>query len=187
MSALLAAGAAIALLALGPRAAPASAGPTKCPLTPAAGIPPGESWAFTQTGPPSTPHPGIASSYTHGRGSWAHGRGSGTICNEDTLDGHGSHAVVLTVSGASHVSPGITRIGHPGAGLTLHLAVSASDDAACPVGTRGTATLFASYFQGHHDLVRLSFEGACATYDLGFAGPQLHVAIARNGRQVNSA
>ncbi len=186
-----------AILALGsPAAAGAPAGTraaratnaatpsVKCPLAPAPGIPPGEAWAFTQTGAPSSPHPGLASSYTHGRGSWRGGHGSGTICMQDSLTGQAQRTLVLGVSGASELSAGITRIGHVGAQLVLGFAVSASDDAACPTGTRGTATLFASYYEGHYDIASFHFDGACASYAYTFRGPSLHVAIARDGHQL---
>jgi hypothetical protein len=127
------------------------------------------------------------SSYTHGRGSWGDGRASGTICSEDSLGGHRSESVVLSVSGASRISPGVTRIGHPGVLLALPLTVASSNDESCPAGARGRATMFASYYEGHHDLVSFHFDAAaCASYDLSLSGPQLHVAIARDGRQVNA-
>ncbi len=162
----------------------AAADPAACPLKASSTIPSGEAWAFTETGAPSTPHPGIASSYTHGRGTWAGGRGRGTICNEDTVSAHPSHNLVLAVAGAARTSPEITRLGHLGVGLVLKLAVSASDDPACPAGTRGTATLFASYFQGHHDSIALRFTGSCGAYDFTYSGSQVHVVIADNGGAV---
>jgi hypothetical protein len=167
------------------RATSASADPAACPLEASAQAPSGEAWAFTQTGPPSTPHPGVNSSYTHGRGTWADGRGTGTICNEDSTAAHASHNLVLTVAGASHISPRITRLGHLGVGLVLKVTVSASDDQTCPSGTRGTVTLFASYFQEHHDSVQLHFTGGCSAYDYTYTGSGLHVLIADDGRQVN--
>ncbi len=164
---------------------PASADPAACPLKASASIPSGEAWAFTQTGAPTTPHPGITSSYTHGRGTWTGGRGTGTICNEDSVTGHASHNLVLAVGGAARVSPRITRLGHLGAGLVLEVTVSASDDESCPPGARGTVTLFASYYQEHHDSLQLRFTGGCSAYDYTYGGSQLHVLIAEDGRQVN--
>ncbi len=159
-------------------------GEAACPLKAASTIPSGEAWAFTETGAPSSPHPGIASSYTHGRGTWANGRGTGTICNEDSASGHPSHNLVLAVAGAARVSREITRLGHLGVGLVLELAVAASDDPACTPGTKGTATLFASYFQEHHDSVALRFSGGCSAYDYTYSGSEVHVVIADDGRAV---
>ena len=168
-----------------PSALSASADPAACPLKPSSASPSGEAWAFTQTGPPSSSHPGIASSYTHGRGTWTGGHGAGTICNQDSVSGHPSHNLVLAVAGAARISPHITRLGHLGVGLVLNVTVSASDDQSCPAQTRGTVTLFASYYQGHHDSLQLHLAGACSAYDYTYTGSQLHVLIAENGRQVN--
>jgi hypothetical protein len=165
----------------------ASAGAVSCPLKPSSATPTGEAWAFTATGLPSGPHAGISSSYVHGRGTWSGGRGGGTICDQDRGGAHLSHDLVLAVAGPSHVSPGITRLGRLGVGLALEVTVSASDDPACAAGNRGTTTLFASYYQGHHDSVQLRFNGACSAYDATFAGAALLVLIANNGHQVNSA
>jgi hypothetical protein len=163
----------------------ASADPAACPLKPSSSSPTGEAWAFTQTGPPSSSHPGITSSYTHGRGTWTSGHGAGTICNEDSVSGQPSHNLVLAVAGSARISPHITRLGHLGVGLALSVTVSASDDQSCPAGTRGTVTLFASYYQGHHDSLQLHLAGGCSAYDHTVTGSQLHVLIADDGRQVN--
>ncbi len=166
-------------------AAASSSDPAACPLKPSSSLPAGEAWAFTETSPPSSPHPGIVSSYTHGRGTWGGGHGTGTICNEDGVSGGRSHNLVLAVSGSARVSPHITRLGHLGAGVVLHVTVSASDDPSCVAGTRGTATLFASYYEGHHDSVQLQLAGGCAGYDYTYVGSQVHALIADEGRQVN--
>jgi hypothetical protein len=163
----------------------ASADPAACPLKASSLAPTGEAWAFTQTGAPSSAHPGITSSYTHGRGTWSNGHGAGTICNEDSVSAAPSHNLVLAVAGAAHISPRITHLGHLGVGLVLHVTVSASDDQTCAAGTRGTVTLFASYYQQHRDSVQLRFSGGCDAYDYTYTGSQLHVLIADDGRQVN--
>ncbi len=162
----------------------ASADPAACPLKASSLAPAGEAWAFTQTGPPSSAHPGISSSYTHGRGKWTNGHGAGTICNEDSVSAGPSHNLVLAVAGAAHISPHTTHLGHLGVALVLHVTVSASDDQTCAAGTRGTVTLFASYYQEHRDSVQLRFSG-CDAYDYTYTGSQLHVLIADDGRQVN--
>ncbi len=164
-------------------AAPADV--AKCPLKSSATIPAGEAWAFHETGAPSTPHAGITSSYIHGRGDWGGGRGSGTICEEESLASGPSHNIVLTVAGASHLSARVTRLGHLGVVLALRASVAASDDPACLQGTRGTVSVFASYYEGHHDSVQLHFGGGCAGYDATFLGTQLYAVIAENGHQVN--
>ena len=162
-----------------------SAGQTKCPLKASSTIPPGDAWAFHETGVPTTSDLGITSSYTHGRGGWGGGRGSGTICQEDGSSSGPPHNIVLTVAGASHVSPRVTRLGRLGAALVLNGSVAASDDPTCPVGARGTVTLFASYYQGHHDSLQLHFANSCTAHNATFRGTQLYVVIANNGHQVN--
>jgi hypothetical protein len=165
----------------------ASVDAATCPLKASSVSPSGDAWAFTQTGPATTPHPGITSSYTHGRGTWTNGRGSGTICTEDSVTAHPAHELVLAVAGSSYISPRITHMGRLGVGLALKVTVSASDDQTCPVGARGTVTLFASYYQEHHDSLQLRFSGGCSSYDYTYSGSQLHVLIADDGHQVNSA
>ena len=67
----------------------------------------------------------------------------------------------------------------------MNATVSASSDPSCPTGTQGTITLFASYYQGHHDSVQLHFSDSCAPYNATYLGSQLIALIAENGRQVN--
>jgi hypothetical protein len=157
-----------------------------CPI--GAGSPSGGSvqWAFTESGPPSGPHAGISSSYTHGRGNWSGGHATGTACHEDSLTGgHGSRELVLKITGSARLSPGITRMGLRGVALELKDTVSASSDPECTVGTHGTVTLFASYYSVHSDSLQLHFTGGCSNHDHSFTGPQLHVLLTRGGAQVN--
>lgn len=156
----------------------------RCPLQSSSSIPAGAAWAFHESGAPSGPHAGVASTYVHGRGGWGSGRASGTICEAYSLAAGGPHDLVLSVSGTARVSPRITRIGHLGAGLALGGTVTASDDPACAVGTRLSVTIFASYYEGHHDSVKLAFRGGCAAYDATFLGSQLYALIAEDGHQV---
>jgi hypothetical protein len=176
------------MLASGAAAGPSSAGSAKCPIKASASEARAVQWAFTEFGAPSGSHPGIASSYTHGRGTWAKGKGSGTACHEDSLSGgKPSRDLVLKVTGSARLSPGIVRLGLPGVGLALKVSVAASDDPLCTAGTHGTVTLFASYHEAHRDTVVLRFEGGCSDHDHSYSGATLHVLIARNGKQVNSA
>ena len=167
-------------------AASATTTPVRCPLQPSPSSPGGEAWAFTQNGPPSSPR-GSVSSYVHGRGSWGGGRGIGTICRQDSEPSRPARDVVLAVRGSSHVSAGVTRLGRRGVELVLNVSVAASDSPSCTVGTRGTATLFASYYQGHHDSLRFRFASGCHALEATYTGSRLVALIARNGHQVNSA
>lgn len=184
---LLAAAVLASALLAGASAGAAGPGSARCPIKAASAASALVQWAFTETGAPSGSHPGIASSYTHGRGTWVSGRARGTICHQDSAPGAPSRNLVLSVTGSARLSPGITRLGLPGVQLTLPVSVSASDDPACPAGVRGSVTLFASYHEVHRDSVRLRFAAACAAHDHVYTGARLHVLIARNGHQVNSA
>jgi hypothetical protein len=182
--------AAISLVLVGV-AASGSAGATttkvKCPIKASGSSNPVE-WAFTESAAPSGPHKGIVSSYTHGRGRWQSGKATGTVCHADQLSaGKGSQNLALAMSGPSKLSPRVTRLGLLGVELALKVKVSASDDGSCPVGTTGTVTLFASYFESHRDSLALNFSGGCAGHDHRYSGSSLHVLITRKGAQVNSA
>ena len=175
-----------ASLAAGPgrrSSQPSAAAATSCPLQPSSKLPSGEAWAFTYGGP-TVAGEGSRVGYTHGRGSWA-GRGGGTICMSAEVPGAGKAQLVLDVTGGAKVSPRITRLGHLGVGLTLNVKV-ASSQTICPSSTQGSVVIFASYFESHHDSVRLSFQAPCTALDVAFHGTQLKALIARNGGQVNS-
>jgi hypothetical protein len=173
--------------AAGEKAHVAAAQAPNCPLKPSSAAPRGEAWAFTSTAAPAGAHAGIASTYTHGRGTWTHGRGRGTICRADTATSGPAHNIVLSVGGRARVSPGIMRLGRKGVGLVLTVTVSASDYAACAPGTRGTVTIFASYYETHHDRVQFRFASACTAENATFSGSALRALIAREGLQVNRA
>ena len=162
-----------------------SAASANCPLKPTSAIPSGDVWEFTANEAPSTPHPGIASAYTHGRGTWSGGRGSGTICHEDSAPGRSSRDLVLSVGGAAKVSPHVTRLGLLGVGLVLGVTVVASDDSSCLVGTRGVVTLFTSYYAVHRDSLQFRFVGGCVGDDSTYLGSKLVALIANDGAQVN--
>ncbi len=156
-----------------------------CPLK--AGSPSGGDvqWAFTETGPPSGKH-GVRSSYTHGRGNWTTGRATGKACSQDSLIKGPSRNLVLIVAGNAKLSPHVTELGLPGVRLALQVRITASDDRACLAGTRGTVTLFASYYAIHRDSLKLHFAAGCAAHNLTYRGSRLHVLIARHGAQVNA-
>lgn len=142
-------------------------------------------WAFSVIGAPTAGASGVTSSWTRGNGVWNTGKATGTICSEDK----GSFVrrdLVLKVSGNSVLVPKTTRLGMLGVGIVLPVTVSASDDTACPTATKGTVTLFASYYSVHRDTIALHFTGACTTHDHTFTGAIVKVLVTRNGAQVNS-
>jgi hypothetical protein len=173
-------------LAVLPATRAAATSAAKCPLKPSSAAPRGEAWAFTVTSAPAGAHPGITSSYAHGRGTWTHGRGRGQICRADAVAGVPAHNVVLSVAGSARVSPHVTRLGKPGVEVQLKVSVSASGFASCVVGTRGTVAIFASYYSTHRDRLQFLFKAGCAAENATFLGSPLHALITRNGRQVNA-
>lgn len=143
-------------------------------------------WEFSQIGSPTPANPSVSSSWTRGSGSWSAARASGTICSNDGGGGMTTRNLVLAVSGASKLSPQTTKLGLLGVGIVLPVSVTATNDAACPRGTAGSVTLFASYYAVHRDSIALHFAPACADHDLVFTGASVHVLIAHDGKQVNS-
>jgi hypothetical protein len=159
--------------------------PAKCPSGVASAASTVQ-WVWSALGAPSSGDPSVTSSRTRGNGTWNNGRAHGTICSQAKGGGSATRNIVLTVGGASKLSPNITKLGLPGIGLVLPVTVSASDDSACPDGTTGSVTLFASYHAVHKDKAVLAFAAACSTHDDTFTGSILHVEIARDGHQVTS-
>ena len=174
---------AVAALASAATLAPSTGATTAsvtCPVSASSSAGPVQ-WLFSEYGAPTL------SSWTLGKGGWNSGRASGKICTEDKGGGLPTRHLVLTVSGDSTLSPKITKLGLLGVGIVLPLSVSATDDTACPRGTPGSVTLFASYYSVHRDSIVVHFASACASHDHTFTGSIVHVLIARNGHQVNTA
>jgi hypothetical protein len=65
------------------------------------------------------------------------------------------------------------------------LVVSGSDDDACATGTRGSLTLFASYYDVHVDSAVLRLRSGCTVHSHSWRGSGLSVLITRSGAQVN--
>jgi hypothetical protein len=173
------------VLALCAASATASPETVRCPAS--AGASAGAvQWEFTALGVPNAPSGRVNWSWTRGRGSWNAGKASGTVCAEDRGRGIATRDLVLTASGNSLLTPHTTQHGMLGVSLVIGVRVHASDDAHCVTGTRGTITLFASYYSVHVDTIALHFAAACSDHNHGFSGSVVHVLIARNGAQVNS-
>ena len=142
-------------------------------------------WAFNVIGAPTAGAQGVTSSWTRGNGVWNAGQATGTICSTEK-GAFPRREVVLKASGSSLLVPKTTRLGLQGVSIAVPVTVSATDDASCPKGTRGTITLFASYFSVHRDSIVMHFSGACTDYNHTFTGSIVKVLITRNGAQVNS-
>ncbi len=164
--------------------AAAATATVKCPASAASSLGPVQ-WAFTALGAPTKSRAGVHSSWFRGNGTWDAGSAHGTICVDDS-GGAPKSRIVLAASGASTLSPGITKLGLKGVGIVIGVKVMATNDSACAKGTKGTVTLFASYFSVHKDSLVAHFPAACADHDLTFTGTVLKVEIQRNGAQVNS-
>jgi len=173
-------------LSLAASGATASSGHVACPLKPGAPSGGDVQWAFSDSGRPAGK--AVTSSYVHGRGSWSTGRAIGTACTTDSpAQGGAVRDLVLTVGGRSKLTPHVRQGGLPGVRIVLGVKVRASDDPACPQGTLGTITLFASYYSVHRDTMQFHFGSGCIGHNLNYSGPSLHVYIARHGAQVNTA
>ncbi len=142
-------------------------------------------WAFSVIGAPTAGAAGVSWSWTRGNGVWTTGQATGTICSEDK-GSFPRRDLVLKVTGRSLLVPKTTRLGLLGVSIVLPVTVGATDDSACPKGSRGTVTLFASYYSVHRDSIVVRFAGACTDHNDTFTGSIVKVLITRNGAQVNS-
>jgi hypothetical protein len=149
-------------------------------------------WAFTGQGAPTTSKAGITLSWFRGDGTWNGGAAHGTIYADDSGGGNPKSRITLTVSGASVLSPGITRYSYKGVGIVLPVTVTKTNDATCTKGATGTISLFASYYGTHYDHMTAHFAAACSDHNMTFvnppslAKPLLRLEIQRNGAQVNA-
>ena len=142
-------------------------------------------WAFSVIGAPTAGAQGVTWSWTRGKGAWNSGQATGAICSEEK-GSFPRRELVLKVTGNSLLVPKTTRLGLLGVSIAVPVTVGATDDTNCPKGTRGTVTLFASYYSVHRDSIVVHFAGACTDHNHTFTGSIVKVLIARNGAQVNS-
>lgn len=176
--------AAAATVAAATGTATAATATVTCPASAASSLGPVQ-WGFTALGAPTKSRTGVRSSWFRGTGTWDNGAAKGTICVDDSGGGPKTR-IVLAASGASTLSPGITKLGLKGVQIAIPVRVSATDDASCAKGTKGKVTLFASYYSIHEDTLVAHFAAPCADHDLTFSGSVLKGEIQRNGAQVNS-
>lgn len=133
------------------------------------GIPP---WGF-HTGPPLSE-----------TGSFARGHGeidlegntvSGILCQEDRTRNKPTRAITMTVEHHlvyhSHYA---VMWGFPGNVMKIIVRIRASNDPGCTVGTRGRATLFASYNGVRSDSVQFFFPATCKDHDHLYHGSQVN-------------
>jgi hypothetical protein len=128
-------------------------------------------WAFRGSG---------GGSVTSGHGSYNGSSSiSGSVChNNAPSEGSGQRLALAAVPGSNaRLSRGVTINGTLGAQLVLPVRVTASDDAHCLPGARGTATIFTSYNGAHEDSISLHLSGTCAKHNASYRGARVVVAI----------
>ena len=197
----LASASALATGSTGPTTATGASGPTATGPTGASGphvtphlvscpagvasLPASAQWVWSAFGKPASSAGGVSYSQTGGNGTWSGGSAHGTICSENQGGGEPKRSIVMKVSGGSKLKPGLTRGGLLGVGITLQVTVSKSGDPdVCPVGSTGTATLFASYYSTHSDRASIVFNGTCTGWNESFSGSILHVEISNHGAMI---
>jgi hypothetical protein len=147
--------------------------PAYCSLPPG---PTNPAWAF-HVGAQIT---GVRGTYAHGSGTYSGGHAGGRICQVDRTPGSPDRQIILSVTGGAAVlQDRISVDGNLANRLTLPVRVASSTDAACKVGTRGTAILTATYNGVHKDTVVLSFPSACRDHDHDYSGPRVVVLVPR--------
>jgi len=133
------------------------------------GIPP---WGF-HTGAPIA---GASGSFARGHGdiNLAANTVSGVLCQVDRVRHQPDRLIVMTVEHQlvyhSHYA---VMWGVPGNVMKIVIRVKSSTDPRCEVGTRGHATLFASYNGVRSDSVQFIFPAVCRDHDHLYHGSQV--------------
>ena len=135
------------------------------------GIPP---WGF-HTGQPIS---GPTGSYARGHGDIDLNANtvSGILCQVDRVRHHPDRLIIMTVE--HHLvyhSHHAVMWGVPGNIMKIIVRVKSSTDRRCKVGTKGRATLFASYNGVRSDSVQFFFPASsCSDHDHLYHGPQVN-------------
>ena len=149
-----------------------------CQVIPIVNVPP-EGWGF-HGGHPVT---GATGAYTRGHGTinLRAQTAAGVICQVYRPRGRADREVVMRIGRhVLHTSHHAVRFGVPGNIMTVHVRVHTSTDPACKVGTRGRATIFASYNNVHRDGVRFTFDGSCRDQRRHWTGPSVVTNVPPN-------
>ena len=134
------------------------------------GTPP---WGFNTGQPISEP----TGSYARGHGDISLNANtvSGILCQVDRFRNQPDRLIIMTVE--HHLvyhSHHAVMWGVPGNIMKIIVRVKSSTDPRCPVGTKGRATLFASYNNVRSDSVQFFFPPACKDHDHLYHGPQVN-------------
>jgi hypothetical protein len=157
---------------------PAAQAVNYCQVIPIVTVP-REGWGFHAGHPVS----GATGAYArgHGRIDLAAGTASGVICQVYRPRGKADREVVLTVGRhVLHTSHHAVRFGVPGNIMTITVRVHRSTDPGCADGTRGRATIFASYNGVHRDGVSFSFSGSCRSQARHWTGSSVVTNVPPN-------
>jgi hypothetical protein len=134
------------------------------------GIPP---WGF-HTGEPIS---GASGSYARGHGdiNLSANTVSGILCQVDRVRHHPDRLIIMTVGHhLMYHSHYAVMWGVPGNIMKIIVRVKSSSDPRCKAGTRGRATLFASYNGVRSDSVQFIFPKSCRDHDHLYHGPQVN-------------
>ena len=149
-----------------------------CQVIPIVNVP-REGWGF-HAGHPVT---GATGAYARGHGTInLHARtATGVICQVYRPLGKADREIVLRVGRhVIHTSHHAVRFGVPGNIMVVHVRVHTSTDPGCAVGTKGRATIFASYNNVHRDGVRFTFTGSCRAQQRHWSGPSVVTNVPPN-------
>jgi hypothetical protein len=149
-----------------------------CQVIPIVNVP-REGWGFHAGHPVS----GAAGAYTRGHGTInLHAEtATGVICQVVRPRGRADREIVMRIGRhVVHTSHHAVRFGVPGNIMTVHVRVHTSTDPGCKVGTKGRATVFASYNNVHRDGVRFTFAGSCRDQQRHWSGPSVVTNVPPN-------
>jgi hypothetical protein len=170
--------AAAAVTSLGVGEATGSFPVAYCSVVPVVQVP-REGWGF-HGGLPIT---GATGSYTKGHGTinLSTLRATGIMCQVDRVRHAPDRQIVMSIgSKAIFTSHYAVMFGVPGNILKLHVRIKSSTDPKCAVGTRGTATIFASYNGVHKDGVQYSFPARCKDHRHFYTGQNVVTNVPPN-------
>lgn len=140
---------------------------------------PKEAWGFHA----GQPQPGPRSSYARGHGKIDLGAqtATGIICQVDRVPGAAERQIILAIGyRVIHTSHHATMFGVEGNIMRIHVRVKSTTDAKCAVGTRGEATIFASYNDVKKDSVEFAFPAACRDHQRRYTGPSVIANVPPN-------
>lgn len=86
------------------------------------------------------------------------------MCQVDRVRNAPDRQIIMSIGHRFAYSHTAVVWGFPGNQVKLDVRVIKSTDPACPVGTAGKVTIFASYNGVHQDSIEFSFPSACRSH-----------------------